>query len=181
MTCIVGLEHEGKVYIGGDSATVSDLDVAIVTEPKVFTNGPLVMGFTTSWRMGQLLHYSLVVPDHDPRTDDMVWLVNDLTDAIRNCFKDKGYMKKADDVEEGGTFLLGYKGVLYYVGSDFQVMHPRDGYAACGCGESYALGVMSHFVRNKLIKQPTKAIEHALDAAECHSGGVLKPYTILSM
>lgn len=181
MTCIVGIEHDGGVWIGGDSATVSDIDVCVVSEPKVFVNGPLIIGFTTSWRMGQLLHYSLNVPDHDPRIDDMNWLVNDLVDAIRNCFKEKGYIRKQDEAELGGTFLLGYKGKLYYVSDDFQIIRPKDGYAACGCGESYALGVLSYLTKNKLIKKPEDALMHALDAAVVHSGGVLKPYTVMNL
>jgi hypothetical protein len=59
MTAIVGLTDNGTVHIGGDSAGVSDWSLTIRADSKVFTNGPYVMGFTTSLRMGQLPRYAL--------------------------------------------------------------------------------------------------------------------------
>jgi ATP-dependent protease HslVU (ClpYQ) peptidase subunit len=67
MTCIVGMVENGKVYIGGDSAGVSGFDYHIREDQKVFQNGDMIFGFTSSFRMGQLLQYSLKIPDHDPR------------------------------------------------------------------------------------------------------------------
>lgn len=181
MTCIVGCERDGVVYIGGDSAAISDLDIVTRSDEKVFINGPLIIGFTNSFRMGQLLRYALDVPDHDPRMETMKWIVVDLVDAFRKTFSDKGYLTKENDVETGGTFLMGYQGKLYYVDSDFQIGHHIDGYAACGCGESYALGVLHHLNKNNPKMKPEDVLKHALDAASYHSGGVSKPYTILSL
>ena len=59
MTCIVGLEHDGKVYMGGDSAAVGGMDVYPSRIPKVFQAGRYLIGYTTSFRMGQLLQYGL--------------------------------------------------------------------------------------------------------------------------
>ena len=75
MTCIVGLVHEGVVYIGGDSAGVAGLSL-VVRADEMFRNGDFLMGFTTSFRMGQLLRYKLYPPRRHP--DDrvakyMVW------------------------------------------------------------------------------------------------------------
>jgi hypothetical protein len=55
MTCIVGLRQGGKVFIGGDSAGISGWDVTVRADPKVFLSGPYAMGFTSSFRLGQLL------------------------------------------------------------------------------------------------------------------------------
>lgn len=181
MTCIVGIEHEGTVYIGGDSAGVSGLDVVVRSDEKVFINGPLIMGFTSSFRMGQLLRYAVDVPEQDPRHDDMKYLVVDVMDHIRDCFHEKGFLAKEDNVETGGVFLMGYKGRLYWVGSDFQVGRHLDGYAACGCGENYAMGVLHYLSRAKPKMSPEDKIKAALEAAAYHSGGVLEPYTILHL
>ncbi len=54
MTAIVGLVHNATVYIGGDSAGVSGYSMTVRADSKVFTIGPYLMGFTTSFRMGQL-------------------------------------------------------------------------------------------------------------------------------
>ena len=57
MTCIVGLVDNGKIYMGGDSAGVSNLDIRIRADQKVFKTGEFIMGFTSSFRMGDLLKY----------------------------------------------------------------------------------------------------------------------------
>ena len=44
MTCIVGLRHEGKAWIGGDSAGVGGLELTVRRDPKVFKNGPMLFG-----------------------------------------------------------------------------------------------------------------------------------------
>ena len=47
MTCIVGLEHNGAVWIGGDSAGVDNsLGIQTRDDRKVFQIGEAVIGFT---------------------------------------------------------------------------------------------------------------------------------------
>lgn len=182
MTCIVGLEHEGVVYIGGDSASVSSsYEIFESGIEKVFKNGGMLMGYTTSWRMGQLLRYAVSAPDHDPRDDDMQYLVVDFVDAVRKTFKEKGWLTKTSDVEEGGDFLLGYKDKLYHISSDFQVNPNRCGYAACGCGSSYALGAMHDIRQNGKKVAPEDAVRRALEAAAYHSAGVIGPFLIMRL
>ena len=50
------------MYIGGDRAGVAGLSLTVRADEKVFQNGEFLMGFTTSFRMGQLLRYSLKPP-----------------------------------------------------------------------------------------------------------------------
>lgn len=184
MTCIVSLAHKGKVYMGGDSAGIAGLDICSRSDEKVFVNGPLIMGFTSSFRMGQLLRYALNVPEQNPRDEDMRYLVVDVVDAMRACFKEKGYTPQEEDekgIDIGGTFLMGYNGVLYRVDQDFQVGNPTPQYDACGCGEGYALGVLHYLMNNAPKMKPEDKLRYALDAACEHSAGVRGPYTILSI
>ncbi len=70
MTCIVGLVNKGRTYLGGDSAGVSGLDITVRKDKKVFSNGEFVMGFTSSFRMGQVLQYDFVPPEVDDDDDE---------------------------------------------------------------------------------------------------------------
>lgn len=180
MTCIVGLVHEGIVYMGGDSAAIDTdtLDVVSRLDEKVFMNDEMMMGFTSSFRMGQLLRYALTVPDHPSRKDSMAYLVTDFVDAVRGLFHEKGYLTKENEQESGGSFLLGYRGELFVIEEDFQVARHKDGYAAIGCGMSYALGSL-HSTHTCL--DPFERIRMALDAASHFSAGVQPPYTILKL
>ena len=164
MTCIVGLVDDGDVYIGGDSA-----------DEKVFGNGPFIMGFTSSFRMGQLLRYKFSAPDQTVHQGDMEYMVTSFIDAARQCFANNGFGDK--DASTGGTFLVGFNGKLYTVESDFQVGIPAPGYDAVGCGADLALGAM--YATQGL--PPEERINTALLAASTFSAGVAPPFTILRL
>lgn len=159
--------------MGGDSAGVAGLDITIRADEKVFTNGPFIMGFTTSFRMGQLLRYKFDPPKQTVNVDDMKYMVTDFIDSIRSCFADNGYGSGKDN--SGGTFLVGYNSKLYTIHNDFQVGIPVLSYDAVGCGENIALGAM-YASSNK---KPEDRIRVALEAASSFSGGVAPPFTIL--
>lgn len=175
VTAIVGLIHNGRVYLGGDSAGVSGWSMTVRADSKVFRNGPYVMGFTSSFRMGQLLRYALDPPA--PGADLDRFMATTFIDAIRTCLKDGGYAKKNSEQEEGGNFLVGVNGRLFNVGSDYQVGETADGYAAVGCGFEIALGVL--YATTGM--PPKKRIRLALDAAERHSAGVRLPFATVSV
>ena len=174
MTCIVGLVHENTVLIGGDSAGVAGLSLTIRADEKVFTNGDFIMGFTSSFRMGQLLRYSLKPPVYHPDVDLVNYIVTDFINAVRECLKGGGYAKKDKDEETAGTFLIGFKGKLFKIDSDYQVGIPVLSFDACGCGEDIALGAM---YANYTLP-PIGRITQALEAAEQFSAGVRRPFIV---
>ena len=178
MTCIVGLVDKGVVYMGGDSAGVGGLSISIRTDEKVFINGPFLMGFTSSFRMGQLLRYKFGCPEQTNKQTDMEYMVTSFIDSVRKCFANNGYGKIPErDNNVGGNFLVGYKGNLYSIHSDFQVGRVALQYDACGCGEDLALGSLF----STTGKKPAERVKIALDAASKFSAGVAPPYTILSL
>jgi ATP-dependent protease HslVU (ClpYQ) peptidase subunit len=177
MTCIVGVEHDGNIYIGGDSAGVAGMQLQTRSDEKVFVANDFIMGFTTSFRMGQLLRYAFTPPEHSPKKDDMTYLVTDFVNSIRDCYRDNGYLTREAEVESGGTFLFGYRNNLYSMEDDFQIAKSQANFAACGCGSQIALGAMA--ASRTLTIAPEKRIELALLAAEEFSAGVRGPYTIL--
>lgn len=119
MTAIVGLVHKNRVHLAGDSAGVGGYQLTVRADGKVFRNGPYVMGFTHSFRMGQLLRHSLTAPH--PEGDLDAFMVTTFIDAVRTCLKDGGHARKDSEQEEGGTFLVGIAGRLFTVYSDYQV------------------------------------------------------------
>ena len=178
MTCIVGLVHEGKVYIGGDSAGVDQcLGLTRRADKKVFRNGDFLFGFTSSFRMGQLLQHAFVPPKPYSGQDVYAFMVTAFVDAVRQCLKNGGYASRRDEVEEGGNFLVGYSGRVFSIEGDYQVGEPMCGYAACGCGESIALGSLF----TSAGQQPVDRVNLALAAAEHFSAGVCGPFNVESV
>lgn len=182
MTCIAGLIHKDKVYIGGDSAGVANYDLKIRNDKKVFRNGDFIMGFTTSFRMGQLLQYKFHPPtlfNEDGSSKDInKYMVTDFVDAVRQCLKDGGYAAKVNEEESGGTFLVGYKDRLFSIEADYQVGEFIDGIMAVGCGDDIALG--SLYTTAKIDMNPEERIHMALEAAERYSAGVRSPFNIIN-
>lgn len=180
MTCIVGLVHDGKVYLGGDSlgCDLSTYSGVIRTDKKVFRHGKFLMGFTSSYRMGQLLQYKFASSRDIEHTEDvMSYMVNVFVEDVRTCLKDGGYAQSRENQESAGTFLVGFEGRLFKVDSDYQVGESLDRYDACGCGFGYAVGNMF----SSLHLPPEARILQALAAAEHCSVGVKGPFTIVSM
>lgn len=173
MTCIVAIEHNGKVYMGGDSAAVAGWDVTIIEHPKVFFRDDLIIGYTDSFRMGQLLEFNLTVPANH-QEDDLTYMIRDFIPAVRECLKSNGFTTVNNNTETGGSFLVGYHGKIYSIYNDFQVTRFSEGFAAIGCGMFYALGALA--VLNRTM--PRKVIPTALEVAARFSAGVRGPFYV---
>jgi 20S proteasome alpha/beta subunit len=176
MTCIVGITDGQTVTIGGDSAGSDGWHVAVRSDSKVFQVGPYLMGFTTSYRMGQLLRYSLTVGGPDSWDVDR-FMATTFIDAVRECLSRGGYAKTEDGQEQGGQFLVGIHGRLYVVGDDYQIGHTISGYAAVGSGYLVALGSL-HSTARSLTDSRHRAVL-ALEAAAELTEGVRAPFTVV--
>lgn len=178
MTCIIGFadKDKKKVWIGGDSAGVAGYSIQIRGDVKVFRNGPFIMGFTTSFRMGQLLHYVFKPPEHPAELDDMAFMVSVFIPAIKKCFKDGGFQKTKEGGERGGSFLVGYRGNLYEVDDDYQVGIMQDNIASVGCGSEVATGAMYGLLNVKM--NPDDRIRKALEITTYLNGGVRAPFVV---
>jgi ATP-dependent protease HslVU (ClpYQ) peptidase subunit len=177
MTCIVGMIADGRIYMGGDSAGVSDWSLMIRADRKVFRNGPFLIGFTSSFRMGQLLEHAFSPPARRIEQDVYAYMVTDFIDSVRYCLKNGGFAETNNGVEKGGEFLVGYERRIFYVASDYQVGESVDGMAACGCGREIALGAL--FATPTV--SPIDRVRIALEAAERLSAGVRAPFHIEEM
>jgi ATP-dependent protease HslVU (ClpYQ) peptidase subunit len=181
MTCIVGMidNKTKKVIIGGDSSSTSDSNIFIRKDPKVFKNNDFIFGCTTSYRMIQLLRFSFIPPEKIEAKGIYEYMCTDFINAVRNCYKDGGFLQKFDNGDErGGHFLVGYKDRLFKIEEDFQVAENLNGIDACGCGADFALGAISSLSKYKLSTK--QKIITSLEAAEFLSPMVCRPFIIIS-
>ncbi len=183
MTCIVGLVRDGHVYLGGDSASINDdRSITIVKNPKVFRKGEFVMGYTSSWRMGQLIQYHFTPPERALQQDVMEYMVTNFIDGIRRLFKEGGWAKIESNQEQGGSFLVGYQGRLFTIHADYQVAETANPYDAVGCGSNSALGALFALTRAPHFSDTATQdiLQLALDASCNHNSGVAPPYLFVS-
>lgn len=174
MTCIVGLVDQDTIYMGGDSAASDLYRILPVTQPKVFIRENIIFGYTSSFRMGQLLEHTLIIPRHDPSVADMSYLVGTFIDAVRRCLRDGGYLSKSNEVEAGGQFLIGYRKKLYTIHTDLSVIESGYPYASIGSGSDVATGALYALDGSP----PIERVQRALEAAEAHVPTVWRPFYI---
>lgn len=180
MTCIVGYQHGGKVYVGGDSAGVAGYSVVARADDKVFRNGPYVIGGCGSFRMLNLLRYAFKPPIPREGEDVDTFMATRFVDAVRTCLKDGGHASASSGEEEnGGGFLVGLGDRLFIIEGDYQVGINRDPYGAAGCGYDLAMGAIFG-AAPYLGHEPERLVTRALEAAAAYSGGVCAPFTILT-
>ncbi len=178
MTCIVGISKDGKVFMGGDSCG-SSYSWQQVGNPKVFkVDGRFLIGCTTSFRMIDLLRFELSVAEQTSKQSDDQFMRTTFIHAVRDCFKHGGWLDKASEKNQGGNFLVGYKGILYEVQDDFSVLNSPEVGMSVGSGENAARGSL---YSTKDHKNQESRIQVALEAAESVVPSVRGPFVILSL
>ncbi len=140
MTCIVGMEYNGNVLIGGDLQGTGWNHKIAHTQPKVFSKKGILFGYTSSYRFGQIIEHSLT----DPVTpDDPIeiyrWLITVIVPDIREAIVKYG----GGTADKGGTALIGIKGQLWELQEDYSVLRSVDGCMSVGSGSAYALGALA--------------------------------------
>jgi len=180
MTCIVGIEKAGRVYLGGDRAGCNRWTCVDAGVCKVFKNGPIIAGYSGSFRFGQLLQHAFKVPDQPSDMEVMHYLCVDFIDALRSVLKAKGLSEIDNNVEAiSGSALIGYRGGLYELDADFQI-RPRQ-IASIGSGYVAALGVLYHLMSVSSEMRPKRVLEYSLVTAAALTGTVSGPFDFVSM
>jgi ATP-dependent protease HslVU (ClpYQ) peptidase subunit len=130
--------------------------------------------------MGQLLRYTLKIPERKPGQTHFEYMCVDFVDAVRKCLKDGGYAEIDKNREEGGQFIVAYQGRLYRVETDFQVGMHVEPYIACGSGEQYAMGALAA-TQNIRGMTPTVRIRNALNIAARFCASVRPPHKVIRL
>jgi ATP-dependent protease HslVU (ClpYQ) peptidase subunit len=179
VTCIVAVEHEGEVWMGGDSFAGDDSrDFFLSSSPKVFVREGVICGCSGGFRETQVLQYCMDIPGCADSQSVESWLCKDFVNAFRSALRDAGAMSTkdgAEDLLDGFAALVGYRGEVYTVEPNFGVVRSTRGYETLGCGAKYALGNLF----SSQTESPEIRVRRALEAAEAHNAGVKGPFTIV--
>lgn len=179
MTVIVGVVEGDTVWMGGDSAYSMGSFLAVRATPKVFKNGPFLIGCCGGPRVRDVLRYAFDPPKHPRGMDIARYMRVAFVDGMREALKRAGVLRKAQDVEEltDSAILVAYRGRLFEIEEDFQVGEPMDDFGAVGSGSEVALGAL--VVTGTVT--PRKRILGALAASERYNTTVRRPFYVLQM
>lgn len=180
MTAICGYQEDGKVWIGADSAASNGWHrgathtwkLVKLSVPSNDGSRPLVIGYTTSFRFGQILAHHLTPPiDHEEGAER--YLVRSLVPEIRAVLSTHGWLHKSNERETGGNALIAYRGELHELQDDNSVLRWLDPWAACGSGYEYALGAMA-----TAQGDGGGIVRAGLSAAALFAPGVMEPFHV---
>jgi ATP-dependent protease HslVU (ClpYQ) peptidase subunit len=187
MTCIIGVvsiqEEKQKVYIGSDSASVAGFHSTKRNDQKIFTKFDVneeveyIFGGSGSFRMIQLLHYTLKIPKNS-RDSLFEFMCTDFIDEVRKVFKDNGYSTITANNERCDQFLVGVQGKLFMIDGDFQV-NDCD-LNSIGAGKDYALAAYKAFEENNNLSIEER-LHKSLAISSYFCIGVKPPFIIKSI
>jgi len=178
MTCVVALRENGATWLGGDSAATRGQETRATTQEKVFRLNGTLVGYTSSFRMGQLLQHELELPDYNVGSS-YFYMVRKFVPAVRKLFKDSGYARIDSNEEGGGEFIVCLNEHIFTVYSDYAVLEHLDPFHAIGCGADYALGALE--VLYSCNMAPSEKVMSALAVAAKFSSGVAAPFNIVHL
>lgn len=176
MTLIVGIEHEGGVYLGADSGNWrgDGLESSNAT-PKLCQVGPLLVGLCGAQRLNNLVRYGIGdLPA--ARGDAERYLVLEFIPRLRDALLAAGAMGKDQEGRDSadGAMLVACGGMVFTISNEMCVARNTFGYAATGhpTAIAIALGVLACTAR----REPEERIRQALEVAEDHCDAVRGPY-----
>lgn len=180
MTLVIAVKRYKKIAICADSASVSGQFCTVGRMDKKihqFDNG-VVIGFTTSYRMGQLLHYKIEPPDLNRQNSFGTML--DYAEECRKKFKEYGFGKHGEAQNaDGGSFIIVGNGHIFEINVDFQVVEYKR-VAVIGGGEEPAAGAADALLK----KTDLSAHEIALTASKIAAARITTvygPFTIYDL
>jgi len=175
MSCVIGIENGGKIYIGGDSCAITEDEytIRIVRDPKVFKNKSIIVGFCGSFRAGYGLNSNYWTPPAKAKS------IEQIVEHARSQLLSLGTVSNQEGVESCEVnCLLGWENSIYEMQADFHVGRSAESYTAIGAGRYYALG--SLYETEGLDLSPEERITRALECASHFCAAVKPPYIIES-
>lgn len=178
MTCIIGAKYGDIIWMGCDSQLTSGWDRGILPrDSKVFRVGNLLFGVSGKFRAAQIIKYHLNIPEQGDKFE-LEYIVSDVVESIRDILKEKGYahVEYNNESSQNDEILIGYRGELYRVGSNYSAALIVGPFCATGSGEHYAIGAME--ILYDTTPNPIHAITRSLEVAAKYNIGVAGPFHV---
>ena len=179
MTCVVAvLDKTGKIFMGADSSAVDDVTHTAHVDSKVFKKDEFGIGYSHSFRMGQLIQFWFRPPTLDENeTDIMKYMVMNFIPELKTVLADNDY-PNTDDEKTDWSLIVCVRGNIFTIEYDWHIGHDNLNYAAIGAGSTYALGAMSSVYNTQSALETAQS---ALQAAEKFSPYVLGPFNFIEV
>lgn len=173
MTCVLGLKHAGKVYIGADGLYTTGWHRIHSSQPKIFKRDDMLIGTSGSMRLSDIIQYNAKF-DGPYHADPIRYIACEVVPAIRAAIKEHGDLSDMEDL----TIMIGYAGHLFVLDENLAISD-IDEYEAIGVGAKYALGYMYANRHDEIT--PEDLVEQSLECASHFCFGCSGPFVIDSI
>jgi len=173
MTCIIGLEENGKAYVGADSMQVRGYESSMSSNKKIFRIDGFIFAHTGYSKGSQIVKYLLDIPT--PEVFDERFMFTKIAEPMRLKMKEIGYSEIKDNQESHiDGWIVAYKDKIFEINSDWETSRLNGGLSVGGCGGNIAKGVMLALQDI----EPKERIKKALKiAGQCYVG-VAPPFYV---
>jgi ATP-dependent protease HslVU (ClpYQ) peptidase subunit len=182
MTVICALVEGSRVFMGADrGCSESSGEQVMCAASKIFRLGDpedgYLVGVAGSIRVEQVIRHAFPPPRlADAEDDEIDAVMYHFVEALRACLTKHRAVaegKRGDELTET-DLLVGVRGRVYTVQTDYAVLLAAEGYAAIGCGQLPALGAL-HATDGL---DPERRVRLALAAAEAFHARIRGPFDV---
>jgi len=197
MTCIIGMEHKGKVYLGADRAVTIGDTVSIMNEPKIYdiSNGlfNFILADAGSTKLGDIIKYNFSQELRKNTKEE----VKDIHAYMRTIFVDTlalsfnehlhqikmGRLINENELSglEFSEMLVGVQGHLFKVDATLSVLDLKDDIDAIGVGADVAIGSLTQSLKSNKKRDAEsikKYFRDSLSISAKYKEGVEPPYDV---
>lgn len=163
MSCISGLVYKKKVYIGADSLATSDDDIRKMSTRKIFRKEDYIFGVVGMTFPIQIMNSKKL------KTSKNVYTTAEI---IKELLMEEGCIISDEGMKQlGCNVMIGYKGKIYQLNTDFFLCEFEEPYNSIGSGGAYALGSLYSNIKSN-DKNPVDIIKESIECASYFRGDV---------
>lgn len=179
MTCVAGWVDDAGITFSADSAGVAEGGALTPRQDeKIFFNGDFLIGFSGSFRLGQIARYHFHPPSYtrSDRTYDIAYMVRHFVPALREALSVHGFDTSGQGDE--WAMLVGVSQQIYRIDHDFQVGQSTFQFDAIGAGDQIALGAMLMQLGTESGRDTTRLAIFAAETFSQHVRGPIRTLTL---
>ena len=108
---------------------------------KIIKKGDMLIGIAGHLRATNIVEHIFQVPEIEDDQKPIEYLAKQFIPALRETYKQEAYSEndKGKDVN-GSTIIIGFKGNVYEISSDYAVTENNRKFMSIGSGSQYATG-----------------------------------------
>lgn len=185
MTCVIALEHDGKIFMAGDSycgtVNIDIEDVNLCDVPKVSIVFGIPIGICGSVKTEHVF-LEMAQKHFGKRKVTRKWIEKHFSEIVRKELKKRNILKLEDGVQmmpDQSSFLLGVDGEILLFDDDFAVRRSPRKFACIGIGAPWANGAMSALIRDRKMAPGDKILK-ALKVSSEWSPYVRAPFHLIN-